>query len=68
MAPPTVAKALQMDGGLMFPIQVRALRKMLGKAEDAALIQLDGAGLKVLFSRGIRRLGAQQFSTREPRL
>ena len=48
------------------PLQVRQLRTLAGKPLDPALIQLDAAGLKQLFSRGIRRFCAQPESIREP--
>lgn len=46
------------------PWQVREFRKLLGREDHVARTHLDGSGLKVLFSRGIRRFKAQQFKTR----
>ena len=57
----------RIETGLLGPLrlQVQEFRKLTGKEPDPALVQLDAAGLKVLFSRGIRRFGAQNSKTRD---
>ena len=49
-------------------LQVKELRRLLGRPLDPSLIHLDGSGIKALFSRGIRRFRTQRFKSRALRL